>query len=106
MSLIGTTEDQPRGFWNLGRVEELVIGRDGEARGAVVRVASKGRRSTLLQRPVQRLYPLESTTPSTTALPQPDPPDPVNTLPLRRSTRAAAFEARDRLMAQSLMDSD
>ncbi len=65
------SEDQPRGFWNLGRVKEVVIGRDGEARGAVVRVANKGRRSTLLQRPVQRLYPLESTTQALQHYPNP-----------------------------------
>ncbi len=54
------SENQPRGMWNLGRVEELIIGNDGEARAAVLRVAGQGRRSKCLQRPVQRLYPLET----------------------------------------------
>ena len=51
--------EQPRAFWILGRVEEVLVGKDGETRGAVLRVAGGGRRSTLLQRPIQLLYPLE-----------------------------------------------
>ena len=39
------SDDQPRGMWSLGRVEELLVGNDGEARGAVLRVAGKGRRA-------------------------------------------------------------
>ena len=33
------SDDQPRGMWKLGRVKELLIGADGEARGVVLRVA-------------------------------------------------------------------
>ena len=51
--------DQPRGFWRLGRVQELLVGRDGKVRGAMLRVASKGRTSNL-RRPLQLLYPLET----------------------------------------------
>ena len=54
---------QPRGFWKLGRIKELLIGRDGEVRGAVLRVASKGLQATVLQRPIQLLYPLEVSSP-------------------------------------------
>ena len=32
---------------------------DGEARGAVLRVAGPGRRAKHLRQPVQRLYPIE-----------------------------------------------
>ena len=42
-------DNLPRGFWKLGLVEELFKGRDGIARGALVRVASKDRRSSLLR---------------------------------------------------------
>ena len=56
--IVHSTE-QPRAFWKLGRVEEVLVGKDGEKRGAVVRVAGGGRKSTLLQRPIQLLYPLE-----------------------------------------------
>ena len=51
-------ENQPRGLWRLGKIEELIQGTDGEVRGAVVKTYSGGRTS-LLRRPVQRLYPLE-----------------------------------------------
>ncbi len=52
-------DDHPRGFWKLGRVEETIFGRDGQVRGAVLRVPSKSGRCTILRRPLQRLYPLE-----------------------------------------------
>ena len=51
-------DDQPRTFWRLERVKELVIGRDGVARGAVLQVASKGSH-LILRRPLQCLYLLE-----------------------------------------------
>ena len=113
------SDDQPRGFWKLGRVEETVSGPDGEPRGAVLQVASKGRSATCLNRPVQRLYPLEVTG---TGVSQPDLPDsdvgPIldednpnvdedastSTPPTRRPQRAAAFKARDRLKALVLSD--
>ena len=43
----------------MGLVLELIPGRDGEVRGAVIRVYSGGK-CKLLRRPVQRLYPLET----------------------------------------------
>ena len=53
-------DDKPRGFWRLARVEDLITGRDGQVRGAVLRVHSKNNHSTTtLRRPIQRLYPLE-----------------------------------------------
>ena len=52
-------ENLPRGFWRLGRVEEVLTGRDGQIRGATVRLASRNRQQTLLHRPIQLLYPLE-----------------------------------------------
>ena len=51
--------DQPRGFWRLGVVEQLVPSTDGQVRGAVVKVKSKKRKPSTLRRPVQLLYPLE-----------------------------------------------
>ena len=38
-------ENQPRGMWNLGRVEELLVGNDEEVKGAVLRTAGQGRRA-------------------------------------------------------------
>ena len=46
------------GFWSVGRIEGLVLGKDNVARGAKVKVVSKGRTS-FINRPVQKLYPLE-----------------------------------------------
>ncbi len=81
-------------------VEELLTSRDGQIRGARVRTHSSGNRTTILNRPVQRLYPLEvhsaddreedsNTSPSTSeGLPMP--------LGEGRPTRRAAVEARER----------
>ena len=99
-------------------------------RGAVLRVAGKGRRAKQLQRPLQLLYPLEicappcESNPSESELeleqsagvtvtpgdgqnprqktPQIDCSPVEPQCPLRCSRRAAAIEARDRLMAQAL----
>ena len=118
------SKDEPRGFWKLGRVKQLTIGRDDKVRGAVVKVSGKGRQATSLHRPIQLLYPLEVPHPtpeesgdkletegqdissSSGSVPE-DEPDvpPTNGVPMagrRRSRRAAALEARDRLIAQAL----
>lgn len=42
----------PRGYWKLGRIQELFPGRDGLHRSALVRVASRNREHTLLKRPL------------------------------------------------------
>ena len=44
--------------WKVGVVEELIVGKDGHARGAKVRLVAKGK-PAYLDRPVQKLYPLE-----------------------------------------------
>ena len=52
-------DNRPRGFWKLAKVENLIRGADGVARGATVRIHFSDKRSTLLRRPLQLLYPLE-----------------------------------------------
>ena len=52
-------DGQPRGFWKLARVEDIIMGKDGKIRGAAVRVADKQGRPITLHRPIQCLYPLE-----------------------------------------------
>ena len=47
-------ESLPRGFWKLGRVEEVISGQDGKIRA--VRLSSG---TGTLRRPIQLLYPLE-----------------------------------------------
>ena len=51
-------ENHPRTMWKLGRVSELIVGTDGQTRGATLEVSTNGRLSTL-RRPISRLYPLE-----------------------------------------------
>ena len=48
-------DDKPRGLWRLGRITKLIIGKDGHVRGAVLRVSG----DRTLQRPIQKLFPLE-----------------------------------------------
>ena len=59
MLVIVHEEGLPRGFWKLGRIQALILGRDGKPRGAVVGIAGKNRCFTSLNRPLQLLYPLE-----------------------------------------------
>ena len=112
--------EQPRAFWRLGRVEEVLVGKDGETRGAVLRVVGGGRRSTLLQRPIKLLYPLEvprsrqktSSEDQDVSSVQAEPPpectrdsnDVCESSISQRPQRAAAAQARDRLMAQALSE--
>ena len=51
-------ENLKRGFWKLGRIESLIVGKDEVVRGAKVRVMTKGN-PVYLNRPVQKLYPVE-----------------------------------------------
>ena len=51
-------ESLPRTKWRMGVVHEMIKGVDKKTRGAVVRIADKGKRS-YLRRPLQRLFPLE-----------------------------------------------
>jgi hypothetical protein len=48
-----------RAFWKLGKVEELLTGRDGKVRAAIVKVAGSKTRPTLLRRTIQQLIPIE-----------------------------------------------
>ena len=52
-------EDAPRPLWKLAKVYELVTGRDGHNRGAIIRVPGRNH-SKLFRRPIQRLYPIET----------------------------------------------
>ena len=52
-------EGVSRGKWRLGKVEELITGKDDETRGAKIKVLTKKGRPMYLSRPVQGLCPLE-----------------------------------------------
>lgn len=53
-------DNEKRGFWKLGLIEEVIYGGDERIRGAVVKVRKTGRKCSKMRRPVQRLYPIES----------------------------------------------
>ena len=50
-------EKQPRHLWGMGQVTSLITGRDGQMRGATVKVGKIG---SNINRRVNRLYPLET----------------------------------------------
>lgn len=100
----------PRGLWKRGRIQEILVGRDGVPRAALVKVASRDRQHTLLKRPLQLLYPLEvpqlqtvdpaegqsATFESETSESAPVECDSVEA-PQRRPMRAAARRANERV---------
>ena len=51
-------ENKKRGFWKMGKIEGLVVGKDKVVRGATVKVMTKGA-PVFIKRPVQKLYPIE-----------------------------------------------
>ena len=52
-------DNMKRNMWKLGKVKELIVGKDSVVREAVVRISRSGKPSVLLRRPLQLLYPLE-----------------------------------------------
>ena len=48
-----------RAFWKLGKVEQLIPGKDGKVRAAIVKVSSSNGNNQLLKRVIQHLIPLE-----------------------------------------------
>ncbi|CAB4030027.1 integrase core domain, partial, partial [Paramuricea clavata] len=57
--LIKEDEPAPRAQWRIGRVLQLVKGRDGLVRGAKLKVLSKGGAQSSVHRPLQKLIPFE-----------------------------------------------
>ena len=45
--------------WTMGRVECLLVGKDGNVRAAVIRAIGKNGDPVQLKRPFQRLFPIE-----------------------------------------------
>ena len=78
-----------RGSWKVGRITRVLMSQDGKVRAAEVQLAN----GHIIDRPTSKLYPLESSTPPTTAKPESD---------RRQSTRLAAIRARERLASPSL----
>ena len=93
--------NQSRNMWRMGKVETLIQGADGAVRGASLRVPS-GSKSTLLRRPVQHLYRLETSSPvppvqPSTAVSDQDT-ESSSAEVASRPKRAAAQLARHRLL--------
>jgi hypothetical protein len=124
-------DSKKRGFWSLGKVEELIHGTDGHVRGAVLSTYVGGNQTKFLRRSISHLYPLEVnandfknsvTTPAAPSSMIQEESNPVgSTLPgesisvegtvvnepspefqASRPRRRAATEARDRIVAQNL----
>ena len=49
----------PRHLWKVGRIENLLRGRDGNVRAAIVKTSPEGQ-TQHLQRPTQRLCPMQN----------------------------------------------
>jgi len=105
-------ENKPRGLWKLGRISGLITGKDGHTRGAILHVPSSGG-DGVLQRPIQRLYPLEIM-----EKPKSIVSEPVETIVDHaensetekyvqwRPRRAAAIEARNKLAVCATLEND
>ena len=52
-------EHVPRNVWRTGKVEQLIVSRDNEIRGAIVKCMTKQGRPVMLNRSVKKLFPLE-----------------------------------------------
>ena len=86
-----------RAFWKLGRVEELITDNDDEVRGVRIRLGN----GHLIDRPIQKVFPLELTTPT--------PQEPVimdKELITERPVRAAKTIAKERLEIIDQLEDD
>ena len=78
-------ETHPRSYWKMGKVERLLMSKDGQSRGAEVRVQGRGSSGggLLVRRSLQLLYPMEVSCSTNEAAPQeqvpgsPEQPTPV-----------------------------
>ena len=52
-------EGLKKGFWKIGRIENLIKGQDDLVRGAELRISSRGKKPLVIKRPLQSLFPLE-----------------------------------------------
>ena len=47
-------------MWHIGRVTEVLRGKDGNVRSAVVRTANNNQKTVTFTKPIQKLIPLET----------------------------------------------
>lgn len=82
-------ENLPRGCWKLGKIEQLVVSRDGQIRSAKVKLSS----GNIIGRPLSLLYPIENSV-EKIAEEITCPKQDYKTEVERRPTREAASKAR------------
>lgn len=86
-----------RNQWHMGIIVELIKGRDGQVRGAKMKMFTKGK-TNYLNRPLQKLYPLEVRNDTVSNANREDRKKRANTAenvrPREPSTRAAVKDAR------------
>lgn len=87
------SDEKNRAQWKLGVVINLIIGRDGVVRGAKLRTPK-----SVIERPLQHLYPLELTCDMTMA---PAALNPTVTAFRPRRNAAVAARARIQELAQT-----
>lgn len=86
-----------RAFWKLGKVEQLIPGKDGKVRAAIVKVSSGNGKNQLLKRVIQHLIPIEVRSesnipmpcPQSTPLQEPQPAGHINSVGQRPRRNAA-----------------
>ena len=86
-------EGVARGKWRLGKVEQLITGKDVEIRGANVKALTKKGKPVYLNRPVQKLYSLEVRGPVQTRQTVTEPVGEARVQTRRVPRRAAAIDA-------------
>ena len=94
-------ENVKRGFWKIGKVEEVIQGRGGVVQGAKVRVITKGK-PVIINRPVQKLYPLKVKT--QTLKPSLGREQEVNKSGGQVNKRESVVDARGTLRRSAAMD--
>ena len=85
-----------RGFWRLGKIEELIVSKDKRVRGATVKVSSPTGRMTLINRPLSKLFPVEVKDRNIPTLPETyvgQGAETVNEIQSSRPKRIAALDA-------------
>lgn len=83
-------DDCSRSKWKTGVIEQLIVGNDKEVRGVKLRSLTNSGGTSYLQRPIQKVYPLEVT--CTTV----EEPEPRNTVEIKgnRPQRKAKSQAK------------
>ena len=90
-----------RSFWRLGRVQELLIGRNNVTRGAKLLLANGNR----IERPIQKLYPLEVSK-GNLEIADHNVPDQDHDTPPGRPKRAAAVVAEETMKISDQLEND